>query len=123
MGLVLETLHFQGTYLSLAVTLPPDVARGLTAEHILTLDARLRRSPPGEVFLRLNLRHGPNTAALTRQPPWGEEDVRMAFDLAAMRFDPGRITGAWIDVIFDRPAMTRCEVDGLRLSRRLRAAL
>jgi hypothetical protein len=120
---VVETLHFRGTYLSLSLTLPTGAARGLTRQHIVTARARMTLSPPCEVYLRLNLRHGPNTATVTRQVPWGEEEVRVNFDLDAAAFDARRMTGAWVDLILDRPEMTRCEIDRLMLSRRLRAAL
>ncbi len=122
-GLSVETFHFGGTYLSLALSLPADAVRALTPDHLLTVEARLSLAPPAEGYVRLNLRHGPNLSQITRQMPWAAREVRADFDCGAVGFRPDRLTEVWIDLILDRPEMTRCLIEDVVISRRLRAAL
>ena len=65
-GLQLETLGFTGSYLSVAINLPPDSLDGLTRSHIVRLDATLGVERPMSIYARLNIGHGPNTDELLR---------------------------------------------------------
>jgi hypothetical protein len=123
LGLSVETFHFGGRYLSFALTLPPDALRDLTLDHLLTVEVRLSVSPPCEVYVRLNLRHGPNTAQVTRQAPFAAVEVRAEFDLRTIAFRPDRLSEIWVDLILERPEMTRCMIEDVVVSRRLRAIL
>jgi hypothetical protein len=122
-GFSVETFHFGGSYLSFAFALPSVVVRGLTPDHLMTVEARMTTSPPVEVYLRLNLRHGPNVTQITRQVPWAVAEVRADFDFGAISFRPDQLSEVWLDLIFDRPEMTRGIVEDLVISRRLRAIL
>jgi len=115
--------NFSGTYLSIVIDLPAPAASALTRRDIVSLQPTLRLSEPVEVFVRFNLRHGPNTDALTRKAPERIEDTRIDFDLAALAVDPDRVEGAWIDLILSRPQALRIDLHDLVLSRRLRAQL
>ncbi len=122
-GISVETFHFSGSYLSLAIAMPPDAVRSLTREHLVTVAVRMTVSSPVEVYLRLNLRHGPNTTRITRQAPWGATDWCLHFDFGAAEFRPDRLTEVWFDLILDRPEMTRWLIEDVVVSRRLRAVL
>jgi hypothetical protein len=122
-GYSVETFHFGGTYLSFALALPSSAVRSLTQDHLVTVDVRMTVSPPVEVYLRLNLCHGPNTTRITRQAPWAAVEWRVDFDFGAVAFRPDRLTEVWFDLILDRPEMTRCCIEDVVISRRLRAVL
>ncbi len=88
--------------------------------------ARIALSGPSDIYLRLNLRHGPNTDTQVRKAAPGDpdpSDLRVDFDLAPMTFDTDRVTAAWVDLIVGSPAGQRIEVRDIVLSRRLRAML
>ena len=59
-GLSVETYEFKGSFLSLAIDLPSDAATGLTNNHIFEVEGKLLLDPPMPVFVRLNVKHGPN---------------------------------------------------------------
>ena len=119
-ALQLEVFGFGGSYLSLAVDLPGDVARSLRRHHILRTEIVLESERPAAVFARLNLRHGPNLAQIVREVP---QDGVAEFDLAFERLNEARITAAWLDVILEDPAMNRIVLRDLTFSRRRRAEL
>jgi hypothetical protein len=122
----IEVGQFTGSYLSVVTDLPATFARSLTRQHILGVRAQVTLSGPTEVYLRLNLRHGPNTDAQVRRADMGGKDgtdLRSDFDLASLAFDPERMTAAWLDLIVSRPERLRIELRDIVLSRRLRAAL
>lgn len=60
-----------------------------------------------EVFARLNVRHGPNLEQIVRQVDFGRSPGLAEFDLAGTAIDDRRIEGAWLDLIVEKPAMTR----------------
>lgn len=125
-ALAIEVGQFSGSYMSLVTDLPAPVARGLTRQHLIGVRAQLALSGPSEIYLRLNLRHGPNTDTQVRRASPGGTDgtvLQADFDLASIAFAPERMTAAWLDLIIGRPAGLRIELRDIVLSRRLRAAL
>lgn len=119
----LDVLRFGGSYLSLVIGLPAAEAQALRARHILRLDARIERATPVRVYARLNIRHGPNTERIVRELPDDGGDVHAEFELAHSRINERRLERAWMDLIFDRPEMTRITLWDLTLSRHPRADL
>lgn len=117
-ALDIEVFHFDGGFLSMAVDLPREAVNGLSRRHILRigLDASMDLDVP--CFGRLNVRHGPNVAQVVQA--FGEEG-HVDLDLATADLDEDRVSAAWIDVIFERPAMNRFRLADLTLSRRPRA--
>jgi hypothetical protein len=93
--------RFAGSFLSLAVDLPP-AAAPLLARHLLGVHLALAQPLPTPLYLRLNILHGPNTAQMLRAVDprqQGPEPVPVEFDLAYARFNPRRVTKIWCDVI------------------------
>ena len=122
-GLRLDVFRFQGSYLSLAVELPEAAARGLTRRHLLRLDTIVEMEKPLEIFVRLNVKHGPNVEQIVRELPLGDEDVRVEFDLAYTKLNEKRVEKLWLDIIFEGPQMNQVVLRDLTFSRRPRAEL
>jgi hypothetical protein len=117
-ALDIEVFHFDGGFLSMAVDLPPEAVDGLSRRHILRIGLEALMNAPVPCFGRLNVKHGPNVAQVVQA--FGE-DGHVDLDLASAEFDEDRVSAAWIDVIFERPAMNRFHLTDLTLSRRPRA--
>ena len=109
-----------GSFLSLAVDLPAEGTDGLGRNHILRVETCIDAPAAGEVFLRLNLRHGPNSERLNRGFPSVGPQIA-EFDLYKSGLDGTRVDAGWIDLIVVRPAPGRIVMGDLVLSRRLRA--
>lgn len=120
-GLALEVFGFDGTFLSLALDLPPEGVNGLNRHHLLRLSTRLRTERPLAVYCRLNVKHGPNTEQLVRELPNTAGDCWVEFDLAYTRLNAKRLEKAWIDLIFDAPGMNRIDLNELSIVRHPRA--
>lgn len=120
-ALRVETFGFAGSFLSVAIDLPAPAITGLGKSHLIRLDLRVEYERPVESFARLNIRHGPNTEQLVERLPSGQGDIGIAFDLAysALRGKP--VDQAWIDVIFENPAMTQIILRDLTVTRCARA--
>ncbi|UWQ21888.1 DUF6478 family protein [Jannaschia sp. W003] len=125
-ALAMDVLGFRGSFLSIVVDLPPAGRDGLSPSHIVGLRGRVTTERPGELFARLNVRHGPNTETIVRELRPGDTPggaVEAEFDLGLEDFNPRKVTHAWVDVIFEQPAMTAATVHDLVLTRRPRANL
>ena len=124
-GVALDVMHFEGSYLSLSLDLPEAGRGGLRANHILALTVETGDEAAPEAYARLNLRQGPNTdqvtAALRAARPGGPLAAEM--DLGGAKVNPRKLSGAWIDVILDRPAMRRVVLRDVTLTRRPRAEM
>lgn len=116
-GVFIEVDHFEGRFLSLAIDLPAAALEGLSRRHILRLTADCETERPLSVYARLNVRHGPNVAQALRA--LGRDD-HADLDLAALELDEERVTAAWVDLIFEAPAMNRIVLGDMTLSRRPR---
>jgi hypothetical protein len=119
-ALGLDVYAFRGSYLSLAVTLPPPARDNLRRRHVIRMDARLRAERPATVYARLNIRLGSAPATVVRELPQGERPF-VDFDLAALRVDVARAEGLWIDLIVDAPAANCLVFEDLILTRTPRA--
>lgn len=122
-GLRMDTFAFDGSFLSLAIGLPPEAAVGMTRDHLLRVDTIIETEKPIEIFARLNVRHGPNTEQLVRELPLNEQDVMVEFDLAYSRLNEKRIEHIWLDLIFEAPDMNQVVLRDLTFARHPRAAL
>lgn len=122
-GLMLEVFGFQGSFLSLATTLPPEAVKGLKSRHLVRVDLLVNSDRPLRAYARLNVKHGPNVAQLVSQVPAKGGAVVVEFDLAHAKLDDTRIERAWLDLIFNDAAMTGIALRDLVVSRRPRAEL
>ncbi len=124
-GLLLETLGFSGSFLSLSVDLPPDALQGLTRSHILRVAIGVSVERPMNIYGRLNIGHGPNTDELLRhlgdvvagQP----QQLVCEFDLHLVEMNEKRLEKIWLDLIFESPRMNAVRMGDMYLSRHLRA--
>lgn len=119
-GLSIEVYHFRGAFLSMAIDLPPEAVRGLCRRHLIRLSVDCATERPIPTYGRLNVRHGPNVAQVVRG---FDEAGPLDLDLAATDLDEDRITAAWVDLIFEAPAMNRIVLGDVTLSRRPRAEI
>lgn len=122
-GLRMDTFAFDGSFLSLAIDLPPEAIEGMTKRHLVRLDTIIEMEKPLEIFARLNVRHGPNTEQIIRKLPLDAQENTVEFDLAYSSLNEKRLERAWIDLIFENPAMSQVTLRDVTFSRRLRAAL
>ena len=122
-GLRMDVFRFDGSFLSLAVDLPDEAARGLRKRHLVRLDMIVELEKPLEIFARLNIRHGPNTEQVVREMPLGESEVFVEFDLAYTDLNEKRVDRLWLDLIFEGPEMNQIVLRDLTLARYPRAEL
>ena len=80
-GLSVETYEFKGSFLSLAIDLPIEAAKRLTKNHIFEVEGKLSLDHPMPVFVRLNVKHGPNVEDLLHEIPHGANRLYLEFDL------------------------------------------
>ena len=120
-GLRMDVFNFDGSFLSLALDLPDGAVQGLNRSHLIRVDTIAELEKPLEIFVRLNIKHGPNTEQLVRELPLREDMVMAEFDLAYSNINEKRVERAWIDLIFENPQMSQVTVRDLTLSRRPRA--
>lgn len=106
-GLVLEVYRFDGSFVSLVQDLPAEAVEGLTLNHFITVDLRIEREQPVELYARLNVQHGPNVEQLVRQIEIRDGRGQAEFDLAYSKINEQRIEKAWLDLIIESPEMTR----------------
>ena len=122
-GARMDVFAFDGSFLSLALDLPPEGVIGLERRHLIRLTLRIALERPLEIFARLNIRHGPNTEQVVREFPMDGEEMMVEFDLAYTELNEKRIERAWLDLIFEGPEMNQIVIRDLTLARRPRAEL
>lgn len=122
-ALRLDVLHFDGSFLSLALDLPEAACTGLQRRHLLRLELDVACERPIEIFARLNIRHGPNVEQIARELPAPLGRVVVEFDLAYTKLNEKRVEGAWLDLIFDQPAMNEIILRDLVVARYPRAEI
>jgi hypothetical protein len=122
-GLRMDVFKFDGSFLSLVINLPDEAVKGLKRTHLLRVDTIIEMEKPLEIFVRLNIKHGPNSEQLVREVPLNEENLMVEFDLAYSKLNEKRVEKAWIDLIFEGPEMNQVVIRDLTFSRRPRAAL
>lgn len=118
-----DVFGFDGSYLSLALEVPDAAAQGLQKRHVIAVEATIETERPLEVFVRLNIRHGPNTEQLVREVTPAAGSAVAEFDLAYTRLNDRRTERLWLDLIFERPAMTQIVLRDVTMSRRVRAQI
>lgn len=124
-ALSLEAAPFAGSFLSLAIDLPPEAAP-LLPRHLLGVRIALAERLATPLYLRLNVRHGPNTAQMLREVDprlQGPVPALVEFDLAYMRFNPRRVSKIWCDVILAGPGPLSAGLLDLAFTRRPRAEM
>jgi hypothetical protein len=122
-GLAIETYGFRGSFLSLVIDLPPEVANGLRKKHVIRLDTSLEADIPAGIMVRLNIRHGPNVEQLIGTIPATRQEGAVEFDLAYAGIDEQRIEKLWVDLFIQSPAMNAVTLRDIAFHRRPRADL
>ena len=122
-GLRMDMFRFDGSFLSLAIDLPEEAARGLKLKHLVRLDVIVEMEKPLEIFARLNIKHGPNVEQIVRELPLQDQDVMVEFDLAYSKINEKRVEKLWVDLIFEGPEMNQVILRDVTFSRRPRAEL
>ncbi len=122
-GLRMDVFNFDGSFLSLVLSLPKEAAVDLTRQHLIRIDAIAETEKPLEIFARLNIRHGPNTEQIVRELPPGERRVAVEFDLAYSNLNEKRVEALWVDLIFESPQMNQVVLRDITFARHLRANL
>ncbi len=120
-AVALDVFGFDGSFLSLAIELPPDAAHGLRKRHLVRVEVTAQQDRHVEMFARLNIRHGPNTEQLVQEFRAGGSTVE--FDLAYTNLNEKRVEALWLDLIIDKPAMNRIVFKDLTFARYPRADL
>ena len=123
-GLRIESLGFTGTFLSLAIDMPPSALAGLTRNHIIRVETVLQAEHPVSIYGRLNIGNGPNTEEILRH--MGEmtelaQAVVAEFDLAVTEMNEKRLDKIWLDLIVEQPEMNAITIREMILSRHPRA--
>lgn len=127
-GLTLESFGFDGSYLSLAVSLPPEAREGLGPRHILTLELDSESEVPQDLWVTLNLEHGPNLDKATERLAASGGQTRGAADFDLSRIggqggiEPHRLKAVWFDIFATERAMNRLWIRDLVVTRRRGAA-
>ncbi len=122
-----EVMGFEGSFLSLAVQLPPMLIQGLRRDHVVRVSVGLQTERPIQLYARLNVRHGPNVEqllrALPRVDPGREGETLAEFDLHDSEINEKRIESGWLDLIFERPQMNAVTLNDIVVLRYPRADL
>ncbi len=122
-GLRMDVFRFEGSFLSLVISLPEAAAAGMKRRHLVGLNMAVEMEQPLEIFARLNLRHGPNTEQLVREVQFSDGRASLDFDLAYSNLNEKRMERAWLDLIFEGPQMNMITLRDLTMNRRPRAEL
>lgn len=122
-GLRLDVFRFDGSFLSLALELPKQACQGMQRRHLVRLNAIIEVEKPLEIFARLNIKHGPNTAQVVVELPLGEKEVEVEFDLAYSDLNEKRIEKMWLDLIFEGAEMNQIILRDLTFCRYPRAEI
>ncbi len=122
-GLEVEAFHFDGTYLSIVIEVPPESCEGLRRKHLIRLAAVIERERPSKIYARLNVKHGPNTEQVLLTLPDDKAETMVEFDLAYSQLNERRAERMWVDLIIESPAMNKITFRDLTLCRYPRAEI
>ncbi len=122
-GLRLDVFRFDGSFLSLVLDLPPEAVHGMLRRHVVRVSAIVEIEKPLEFFVRLNIKHGPNTETMVQEMPRQHGEAIVEFDLAYTDLNEKRIENAWLDLIFEGPEMNQITLRDVTVCRYLRAEL
>lgn len=120
-AMALEVGGFSGSFVSLVIDLPAPVRATMTRAHIFRVTGALEETRATVAYVRLNVKHGPNTERLVA--PIAPGGFEVEFDLGHAQMNERRLETIWMDVIFERPARNRLVLRDLVCMRRLRAEL
>ena len=122
-GLIFDFPEFNGDFFSLAIDLPDDGTRSLQKQDLLRISLRTGADVPFDAYARLNLCHGPNTEKIVRMVRIGEGDSFAEFDIFYTKFESGKASSVWIDLIFNHPKGKQITLEQVVVLRRARASL
>ncbi|MEM6886715.1 MAG: DUF6478 family protein [Pseudomonadota bacterium] len=122
-GLSLDVFEFEGSFLSLAIDMPAAAMLSLRHDHVIRVGTIVEMERLLEIFVRLNIRQGPNTEQMVREVAFEEDEAMVEFDLALSNLNAHRIEKAWIDLIFENPQMNAVTLRDLTFARFPRAPL
>lgn len=120
-GLVLEVYRFDGSFVSFVQDLPQDAVNGLSRNHFVSVEIRIEREQPVEIYARLNVKNGPNTESMVTKMDIRGGKGRADFDLAYSKINEKRMEKAWLDLIIEWPEMTRIAIWDMVMLRAPRA--
>jgi len=120
-GFRMDVFRFDGSFLSLVLDLPDDAVAGLKLRHLIRVDVKVELEKPLEIYLRLNVKHGPNLEQIVRELPLTEDEVMVEFDLSYSKINEKRVERMWVDLIFEGPQMNQIILRDVTFSRRPRA--
>ncbi|MGI3169447.1 DUF6478 family protein [Pseudooceanicola sp. C21-150M6] len=121
-GLMMDVFAFDGSFLSLVINMPETAVSGLRKTHLMRVALHTEVEQPIDIFVRLNIVHGPNTEQIVRELPRDSGDPFVEFDLAYTQLNEKRVERAWIDLIFEGPQMNQVILRDLTFARCPRAA-
>lgn len=119
----LEVFHFDGSYLSLVVEVPPESCENLKKNHLIRLAAIIERERPTTIYARLNVKNGPNTEQVLLTLPDATTETMVEFDLAYSGLNQQRVERMWVDLMIEQPAMNKISFRDLTLCRYPRAEI
>ena len=122
-ALRLDVWDVRGSFVSLALALPPEAVARVGRDDLVRLDYEIALEQPCDVFARLNLAHGPNTEQVVRKLDLRRRGDVIEFDVYYTAFDPSRAREIWIDLIFNIRPLNRVTIGDLTISRRPRLSL
>jgi hypothetical protein len=120
-GLVIDIWARNLPFLALALDLPPAATAGLSAQHLLQLHHQIETRDPLRAYARLNLHLGPNQDHQLLDLPLHPGESPLTFDLTPFALDKSKLHRAWMDLIFESPALTQIHLHDIWLARRSRA--
>ena len=120
-GLSLDVMGFEGSYLSLVLDLPSAALTELGQSHVLSVNFDFQADRDLGIFVRLNLKCGPNTVNMLREVPRDGSGHAVEFDLAYLDMDASRLESGWIDVMFEAPQYLGLDLRDVMLFRSRRA--
>jgi hypothetical protein len=122
-ALRMDVFRFDGSFLSLVLDFPPEGTAGMRQKHIIRVDMIVELEKPLEIFVRLNIKHGPNVETILREMPLDAAEMMVEFDLGYSKINERRIERVWVDLIIEGPEMNQIIFRDLTVTRRPRAEL
>jgi len=122
-GLEIKFNAFAGTFCSIVLDLPSDATNGLGRDHILDIEIAADTDTPLDMFVRLNVKHGPNTEQIIRRVGLDEGPAKIEYDLWYSQIVARQVKNAWVDVIFENPRSQIVQLSDIVLALRWRAPL
>ncbi|GHA48023.1 hypothetical protein GCM10008927_11210 [Amylibacter ulvae] len=122
-ALSIKVGKFEGSYLSLVVTLPNDAIIDLSPNHILQSNLLIDCDPSMDIYARLNLQSKSGTQQIIRTFDPTDLGHLVNFDLVGHITQVRVIDKSWIDVSFDNPENQTIVLHDLTCFRRRRAAI